>query len=74
MSDEQGGFYKQRIPLPGASQAYPRTVGGSLSVGDIRGLFAYPHRAAKCPTLGACMVRPTRRKGDGGRSPGTRPG
>jgi hypothetical protein len=46
MSDEQGGFYKKRIPLPGASQAYPRSV-SSLSVGDIRGLFAYPRRAAE---------------------------
>lgn len=74
MCDEQSGFYKQRIPLSGASQAYPRTVSGSLSVGDIHGLFASPRLAAKCPTLSACMVRPTRRKADGGRSPGTRPG
>jgi hypothetical protein len=44
MCDEQSGFYKQRIPLSGASQTYPRTVSGSLSVGDIHGLFASPPR------------------------------
>jgi hypothetical protein len=37
MCDEQGGFYKQHIPLSGASETYPRTVSGSLSVGDIHG-------------------------------------